>query len=533
MKAEEYLAKDLIERVELAENLLAAIGFPSYGLDNQGWKLRQGQYLRRVEKIDIYKKYAECWAMNPQDSEALIPKEALFDTLYEGHKAASETGFKPINSLKEFILHFMKKKEYFFGKDGHLKHVNLEGVEESLRDDVFITAASMECNDIYNRSIPKGEDGKSLLVKPLSVQLMPKAFDCMRMELALKGREMLHKSLRFTGKNDERLNELIQVIADTFRYEHEADIIMLKQFFWTLKRRIFSKPVETPIFFSFTGVSGIGKSRFIKDIIPTGAMYDFCKLDMINNELLLMAMVDRDILINFDELVTEHTMEETKAWQQIANLKRVITQDIFTTRRHNSHDTISVHNMVVWCSTSNIPIYDLVCDATGMRRFYSMESKLTRWNVKEGIDYTKLNELIENISELYQLIDEGDDKGFLHISLPGFDMITEIQGKYAKENQITRWMLSRSEDMILTEEGCDDAIESYDFIKQFNNWRKVNGDKKPYANQSVEHMITETFGIKPKYNRGKKKYYYFVVKTEDAETPINGVSQKLKKGIGV
>jgi hypothetical protein len=197
-------------------------------------------------------------------------------------------------------------------------------------------------------------------------------------EVVEKKRKELIDSLRFKPDIKDNLSKFCKALTGS---DNEVDRAVLYHLIWQVKRKMFGLKVYDHLMPIVYGTQKIGKSEAIKKFLsPIHDLYVSAKFVSITDERKSKSF-ERNFVMFFDEM-----QGATRA--DIENVKEKITSDRIAYRPLFTNDEEQVENNCTFIGTSNKPLYRLIRDETGMRRFYQINAKQKcDWEAINKIDY--------------------------------------------------------------------------------------------------------------------------------------------------
>nr|BFD33771.1 hypothetical protein GTC16762_33900 [Pigmentibacter ruber] len=213
----------------------------------------------------------------------------------------------------------------------------------------------------------------------INLPVLKDAFYLKIEEVVEKKRKELIESLRHTKKDlNDNLGKFCKALTGT---DNEVDRVVLYHFIWQVKRKMFGLKVYDHLMPIVYGTQKIGKSEAIKKLLsPIHDLYVSSKFLSITDERKSKSF-ERNFVMFFDEM-----QGATRA--DIENVKEKITCDRVAYRPLFTNDEEQVDNNCSFIGTSNKPLYRLIRDETGMRRFYQINAmQKCNWEAINSIDY--------------------------------------------------------------------------------------------------------------------------------------------------
>jgi len=312
--------------------------------------------------------------------------------------------------------------------------------------------------------------------------------------------ESLCNRIRYdvTAGNVDRVVE--RLLGIYFIEPSPANVAMFKHLLWSIKRSLFSREIPYRVFFSLqSSAQGIGKTYLLKHLAPALWTYAGCKmLDNLAEDKDVKAMIRRKYLLDFEELAETDT--------NVARLKEIITTDIASGREMYSAEDAAEKQTAIFVSSTNVHIYDVIQDSE-MRRFFEFVCK-----PPQGFDpqfYLQANDILDNIEALYRMLDENNDYGYFHPSVPEWAEIRAIQASYVSRDAISQFLASKGWEFCESDDPKVIKKEDRNLITVFNAWRTSMADK-PWGGRYIKGLIATNHATAPDVDvASKKEYYYF------------------------
>ena len=163
--------------------------------------------------------------------------------------------------------------------------------------------------------------------------------------------------------------------------ECEVTYAVLYHFIWQVKRKMLGLKVYDHLMPIIYGAQGIGKSEAIKKLLsPIKDLYLPAKFNHIIDEKKSKSF-EQNFAMFFDEMQGANRVD-------IENIKEKITCDRVAYRPLFTNDEEQVNNNCAFIGTSNKPLYRLIRDESGMRRFFEIKlDQKCDWEAINAIDY--------------------------------------------------------------------------------------------------------------------------------------------------
>lgn len=245
-------------------------------------------------------------------------------------------------------------------------------------------------------------------------------------------------------------------------YSGELFKAVIKHFIWSIKWKMNKgKPCLHNLFINLEGEQGCGKSQFsehlgkavLENYFTTG------DIDMLGDQFGAAILEDK-FLINFDELVKNDV--------PIEKIKQITTAEKVTNRKMMAEKYINHYIRASFMSTCNKPIYEVINDETGNRRFANF--KFMNGCIKDEVQLCeKLDKLwADNIVALWKSVDENLPNGYV----VGNDMgvlLDRARTTYnAKGDTVRRWLRSTNKCIVSSFKAGSQKLEiAYNDYKEF------------------------------------------------------------------
>ena len=210
--------------------------------------------------------------------------------------------------------------------------------------------------------------------------------------------------------------KLIEILTGRVIGSKENDIstAVLLQSIWCVKRKLLSLDVcDHVMLILYSPIQGIGKTEFVKKLMsPMEHLQKFLSLGEVTDTRFQSCM--KDIYMGCcDEM---GNAERTN----IDILKNVISAKHLTTRILGLNKQQTFEQNVTFVGASNKPIYDMIYDVTGLRRFWQLEVRKdlpSFWKDLEKID----------ILDIWRNVDVNITKGYIKPYLVEMESIRSPQ----------------------------------------------------------------------------------------------------------
>lgn len=287
------------------------------------------------------------------------------------------------------------------------------------------------------------------------------------------------------------LDKFLDDIYDYWEIIESKDIfkIMMKQWMWCLKRKVWNQSTRNHIWLNFYGTTGFGKSEFIRRFLREFKSF-FAQggLEIFADQGREYKKFCNNFVLFFDELSqgNQSALADAKLDMNTLNaIKASITGEVMDVRILGSQEQNKINIRYTPISAANYHLYDIIYDETSMRRFF--EFNVGRKDKPTESDFNKLNKLLELSNDAFKGIDEDNSAGYF---IPETDIgkeITSIQSKYLPtKTTVNAWI--RKCKVVKGDKPSDDLYSYYKL------WCKDNG----YNSRNIDGynaILQSQFGI--------------------------------------
>ena len=497
--------KELTERHEAADATAKILGF-----ECTGPKVKfKGRVLTTERILSEYKRE---WGASYQDHPAYIPAEELLTLMVDISEANRELVRQDMaNSF------FDTPEEYV---DAHFKNLRIDIAENGVWTymhrgrclDYSLNAfmSHLKANlSTYNNSIPKD----------FGIPKIPSESIAPAVQVMLQKREAdrayrLQDKLAYRG-DASYVDKMVKGLLECYFIEtNDENIAAFKHLIWSIKRKIFLKQLPESLFYCLHSTrQHMGKTTFLRKLC-TGFEWAYSPNGLLTNLLKpndYKAMCRGKFLLDFQELSINVKSSSTGTVDEsvVTALKSVISTDTISGREmYMSTDSVE-RQTAIFVSSTNKHIWDVINDVSGMRRYWEFTMNPPR----EGFDpefYLKANVYFENITDLYQGIDENDPRGFYHPSCPEWKSMRAIQETYVRENPFLGYLHSKGIEIVPDGDEDTQEVPVRKLVDIFNNHLKERGDP-PWTARHVVWVVSANRDIIPipiqKGNKLSEIYY--------------------------
>lgn len=294
----------------------------------------------------------------------------------------------------------------------------------------------------------------TLRLEVIKETTMQKAFDARKEKAFTAQKEIAKAALRYVGPNDSLENWLKALTGKC----SQLDLAVIKQFLWTVKRRmqhIYPEHIKFPIIY---GKQQTGKSTAIRKLLTPLNLF---KLDRAVSDILderNTKSLGQFYVCFLDEMAGMKKVE-------VEALKRVVTADYLTYRPMHTNITETVFVTCSFIGASNRPLEELIFDTTGQARFWQIDASDT-------IDHSVINSL--DYLSIWQSIDENNSAGYV---LPHLKELTKIQEESTMEDFIKVFL----DEMGFIPDVHDKFVAVSDVHEAYSAFCAIHGEKPKTA----------------------------------------------------
>lgn len=348
---------------------------------------------------------------------------------------------------------------------------------------------------VYNSIAEKGFKIKN----PLGARTLESALREYITEYTMDRKKYALQNIQFDSQANEALvSKFLTILLG--RTPLMADILVLKQWLWQVKRKALGRSVEyhiMPIFYS--NVQGSGKSESIKRLCGPLLSYSM--------ETTVADMSDSRTYFQLQTTLIGFVNEmQGCARADIESVKRIITADSVDVRRLGTNTKSKIQQNCNFIGTSNRHISEILID-TQMRRFY-------QYAVADLFSHEAINAI--NYFELWQSIDENRDTAYTRDCL---EELKEVQKDYTQEDYHLQFL--REHNLLapnIHEEYCFALVP--DVYQLYCDWCATTGNKALSSNWMSTKFKTHGQKSIVKLSDQDKSTTYFMVKP-DAKVKIS------------
>lgn len=337
----------------------------------------------------------------------------------------------------------------------------------------------------------------------------------------------MQNSLRFDESAVEKLDKWVDDLIDVMYVVTDRDIarVAFKHMMWQVKRRIYGRGVKNDLWLGLYGAQGKGKSFIVRNCLFKIFEEFYCetqlsKIDDIDREV---GKFRDNFIVNFEELAVGNAGTEERSnkvnKKTMANLKSILTSDTLYIRKMGGQGQMTVPKTFVPISTANEPLYDVIYDESGMRRFFQLD--LNPPKNMSTFDVGKVAELATRAEEAWRGVCEWDDNPVWDWNSEVGKKITAIQKTYKPHTTVDDWLHHGN---YCADENSEVSAQS--LYRDYVNFCKESGVKFPLAMKNFTNSMTRDF--KTYYQNGRGLYVHIGKIKATEETEVVGEVKKTK-----
>jgi hypothetical protein len=239
---------------------------------------------------------------------------------------------------------------------------------------------------------------------------------------------------QFLGELYNLYRPAFVVFGDECRYDFEFFKGVIKHLIWNIKTKAWLGVNKYPFMLNLSGDQGNGKTSFVKhlcgDVLQE--LMSIQNISVLNDSFGVSVLADQWVLF-FDEMVKLGGNIDIEKLKQVITSNKLLTRVIFT----KNQSTTTIRS--VFIGSANRPIYEIINDPTGMRRYLNIEFR---------------NDSIKNCKPLHKVLDAEWEKHGLAIwqsvdeSLPYGYLVGKLEQMWdtartsylSDSNSILLWM---------------------------------------------------------------------------------------------
>lgn len=328
-------------------------------------------------------------------------------------------------------------------------------------------------------------------------------FDCFMQMNKKRYCDSIKEKIKYDPKFEPQANKFLEQIYNIYKpsfvevngvqyYCGELFKAVIKHFIWSIKWKMNKgEKCLNNLFVNFEGEQGCGKSQFAEHIGKAilGNYYTNGDINLLGDQFGAAILEDK-FLINFDELVKNDV--------PIEKIKQITTAELTEYRKMMTEKYITHYIRASFMSTCNKPIYEVINDETGSRRFANF--KFMNGSIKDEIELcSKLDKLWdENVVALWKSVDENLPNGYV----VGNDMgvlLDRARTTYnAKSDTVRKWLNAQNKCIVSTFKNGSQKLEiAYNEYKEYCNLEDVTPCSLENFKTRIKHMYTGKVKLPP------------------------------------
>lgn len=346
-----------------------------------------------------------------------------------------------------------------------------------------------------------------------SIDLQKKRFLSYMKGMYLDYRYNIYQTIKYDAAYKQQAEDFLHKLFDFYKpsfvtvnevcyYSYDLFAAIIKHSIWCVKNKLSKGKCAYPIFVSFEGDQGCGKSEFTRhlgrDVL--GKLYAEVKTDQLNDNF-AQGLWNKKIFCNFEDMDKEDTVGNGR-------IKRIITQDDILHRGMHSEEFHETANKATFFGNSNYAIWEIFPDKTGMRRYADL--KFTRDDMKNDLVAQMYCDKIwkENCLALWKGVNEDEKMGYVFGNAMA-DLLDLARTTYISSNDTVKKWLEKN-DLKVVSSRCNggktvkDAYEDYvsftdekltcsypNFCKRVQSLYTGKNKLKPSKLKIVNNIIAE------------------------------------------
>jgi len=243
----------------------------------------------------------------------------------------------------------------------------------------------------------------------------------------------------------------------SFGTEHRFDYGMFKavimHFIWHIKNKAIFGRNQEPIMLNISGGQGCGKTQFIRHLFKSilGNLFTETTISVLNDEFGASLLYESWLLF-FDELIRKNGELDVDRLKQIITSTEIKNREIFTSQ----YTTTFVRSAFI--GAANTPIYEVIDDPTGMRRYINLEFTNNRMTSQKP-----LHKLLDILWEqrglsIWKSVDENRPNGYL---VDDYEKMMEVAQRtyFSPNNTVYRFIHDQQIEIVT--KGTKDCVTNY------------------------------------------------------------------------
>lgn len=298
-------------------------------------------------------------------------------------------------------------------------------------------------------------------------------FDCCHEERKKAYCDNIKNTIKYDPAYEEQANRFLEELYNIYKpsfVEYNGDQYysgnlfkgVIKHFIWSIKWKMNKgEQCLHNLFINFEGEQGCGKSQFAEHLGKAilGNYYTYGDINLLEDKFGAAILEDK-FFINFDEIVKNDV--------PIEKIKQITTAEMTEYRKMMTEKYIRHYIRASFMSTCNKPIYEVIVDDTGNRRFANF--KFMNGCIKDDVELcSKLDKLwSENVVALWKSVDENRPNGYVVGNELGI-LLDRARTTYnAKGDTVRKWLKSTNKCIVSSFKSGSQRLDvAYDDYKEY------------------------------------------------------------------
>lgn len=288
------------------------------------------------------------------------------------------------------------------------------------------------------------------------------------------------------------------VFGDECRYDFEFFKGVIRHLIWNIKTKAWKGINKYPFMLNISGEQGNGKTSFVKhlcqDVLQN--MFSVQNIDVLNDDFGSRLLADQWVLF-FDELVQRNGNIDIDKLKQLITNGQVRRRIMFS----QNYETNTIR--CVFIGSANRPIYEVIHDETGNRRYLNIEFMNSSIKNYKPLHTVLDNEWKNHGLAIWQSVDENEPSGYLVGHLE--ELWDAARITYMSEsNTVLQWLAGSGSEIRTSQASgenivtLDDAHQTY---KQY--WAEKDRTVRTMTIASFKKFIRDSYN---KRRAGKTTY---------------------------
>ena len=241
--------------------------------------------------------------------------------------------------------------------------------------------------------------------------------------------------------------------GDENRYSFGMFKAVIRHFIWHIKNKAIYGKNKEPIMLNISGEQGNGKTQFIRHLFKSvlGNLYVETSISVLNDDFGTNLLYDSWLLF-FDELIRDCNTPDVDRLKQVITSTEIKSREIFTSH----YVTTFVRSSFI--GAANRPIYEVIDDPTGMRRYLNLE-----FTNPKLVHDKALHPLIDELWDkeglaIWQSVDESRKHGYL---VNEFAEMMEVAQRtyFSPNNSVYRFLHDKK--IVIVTKGMKNAVTDH------------------------------------------------------------------------